>query len=78
MRPMYVARLVCSDEACAEEVAHEAASLAELETLLCDCGCALEIIGWPDVAAEPLADVVTLRVQAASAGRRPGVVPEAA
>jgi hypothetical protein len=75
---MYVARLVCSDEACAEEVAHEAASLAELETLLCDCGCALEIIGWPDVAAEPLAEVVTLRVQASSAARRRGAVPEAA
>jgi hypothetical protein len=75
---MYVARLVCSDEACAEEATHEAATLAELETLLCDCGCALEIIGWPDVAAEPLAEVVTLRVQAASAARRRGEVPEAA
>jgi hypothetical protein len=75
---MYVARLVCSDEACAEEVAHEAATLAELETLLCDCGCALAIIGWPDDAAEPLAEVVTLRVQAASAGGRRGKVPEAA
>ena len=75
---MYVARLVCSDEACAEEVAHEAAALAELETLLCDCGCALEVIGWPDVAAEPLAEVVTLRVQAASAGGRRGEVSEAA
>jgi hypothetical protein len=75
---MYVARLVCSDEACAEEVAHEAATLAELETLLCDCGCALAIIGWPDVVAEPLAEVVTLRVQAASAARRRGEVSEAA
>jgi len=75
---MYVARLVCSDEACAEEVTHEAATLAELGTLLCDCRCALEIIGWPDVAAEPLAEVVTLRVQAGSAARRRGEVPEAA
>jgi hypothetical protein len=75
---MYVARLVCSDEACAEEVAHEAATLAELETLLCDCGCALEIIGWPDVVAESLAEVVTLRVRAASAGGRRGEVSEAA
>jgi len=75
---MYVARLVCSDEACAEEVTHEAATLAELETLVCDCGCALEVIGWPDVAAEPLAEIVTLRVQAASAAGRRGEVPEAA
>ena len=65
MRSMYVARLVCSDTDCADEVTLEAATLAELETLICDCGCALEIIGWPDVAAEPLAEVVMLRVQAA-------------
>jgi hypothetical protein len=67
---VYIARLVCSDEACAEEVTHETATLAELETLLCECGCALEVIGWPDVAAEPLAEVIMLRVQAASAAKR--------
>ena len=70
MPVMYMARLVCSDEACAEEVTLEAATLAELETLICDCGCALEMIGWPDVAAEPLAEVIMLRVQAATAARR--------
>jgi hypothetical protein len=78
MRFMYIARLVCSDEACAEEVTLEAATLAELETLICDCGCALAIIGWPDVAAEPLAEVIMLRVQAATAARRRGDIPEAA
>ena len=67
---MYMARLVCSDSECAEEVTAEAPTLRELETLICDCGCALEVIGWPDVAAEPLAEVVLLRAQAASAGRR--------
>ena len=75
---MYIARLVCSDAACAEEVTLEGATLAELETLICDCGCALEMIGWPDVAAEPLAEVVLLRVQAASAARRRGDLHEAA
>ena len=45
---MYVARLICSDEACAEEILAEARTLAELETLACDCGCALAVIGWPD------------------------------
>ena len=55
---MYVARLVCSDEECAEEVTLETATPAELETLLCDCGCALAVIAWP----EPLADVVLLAV----------------
>jgi hypothetical protein len=69
MSGMYVARLVCSDEQCAEGVTLEAATLRELEALMCDCGCALEVIGWPDAAAEPLAEVVMLRVAAAgSAG----------
>jgi hypothetical protein len=71
---MYTARLVCSDPGCAGEVTADTATLRELETLLCDCGCALEIVGWPDVAAEPLAQVIMLRV---AAGRRRHV-PEAA
>lgn len=50
---MYVARLICSDEACAEEVVAEARTLAELETLACGCGCGLAIIGWPDRVDEP-------------------------
>ncbi len=45
---MYIARLICSDQACADEIVAEARTLAELETLACDCGCALEVIGWPD------------------------------
>ena len=57
---MYFARLICSDAECAEEAAVETATLDELETLLCDCGCALAVIGWPD-AAGPLAEVVPLR-----------------
>jgi hypothetical protein len=61
---MYTARLVCCDPGCAEAVEAETATLRELETLLCDCGCALEVIGWPDVAAEPLAQVILLRVAA--------------
>ena len=59
---MYTARLVCSDPACAEEVAAQTATLRELETLICDCGCALEVVGWPDVEAEQLAQVIILRV----------------
>ena len=65
---MYVARLVCSDPHCAEEVAAETATLRELEPLVCDCGCALEAVGWPDVAAEPLARVVLLRLRRARRG----------
>jgi hypothetical protein len=70
MAGMYVARLVCSDEECAEEVTLETATLAELETLMCDCGCALAVIGWPEAAAEPLAEVVLLRAASPGAGRR--------
>jgi hypothetical protein len=61
---MYTARLVCTDPGCAEEVAAQTATLRELEALLCDCGCALELVGWPDVAAEQLAQVILLRVGA--------------
>ncbi len=56
---MFVARLICSDTACAEEASTEGGSSAELEALICDCGCALEIIGWPDWVDEP-AEVVVL------------------
>jgi len=72
---MYVARLICSDEACAEEVTLEVATLAELETLLCDCGCALAVVGWPDEAVEPVAEVVMLRPRAG--GREPAADPTA-
>jgi hypothetical protein len=46
---MYVARLVCSDPACAEPFEAEALTLAEIEVLACDCGCVLQILGWPDL-----------------------------
>ena len=61
MAAMFVARLICSDMEWAEELTAESADAAELETLLCDCGCALEIIAWPDWVDEP-GEVVTLRV----------------
>jgi hypothetical protein len=47
---VYIARLICSDPDCAEEVSAETATLDELESLVCDCGCALVVIGWPDAA----------------------------
>ena len=61
---MYSARLVCSDPACVHETVAETATLRELDALLCECGCALEVVGWPDVAAEPLAQVILLRAGA--------------
>ena len=59
---MFVARLICSDMACAAETEAEAATVAELETLVCECGCALEVIGWPDAVA--VAEVVQIRLTA--------------
>ena len=61
MAAVFVARLICSDVACAEELTAEAARADELERLICDCGCALEVLGWPDWVYEP-AQVVTLHV----------------
>jgi hypothetical protein len=43
-----LARLVCSDEACPQAFEARAATLAELEALACDCGCALAVVAWPD------------------------------
>lgn len=45
---MLVARLICSDPACTAEAEARAATLAELEAVACDCGCSLEVLGWPD------------------------------
>jgi hypothetical protein len=47
---VYTAVLVCSDDECTERF-EAYGSLAELEALACDCGCALQIVGW----AEPVA-----------------------
>jgi hypothetical protein len=56
---VYVARLICSDADCAAEAASEAPTIRELESLICDCGCALAIVGWADWVDEP-AQVVVL------------------
>jgi hypothetical protein len=61
---VFVVRLICSDVECAVELGAEALEVAELETLLCDCGCTLEIIGWADWVDEP-AQVIALRVEGA-------------
>jgi hypothetical protein len=57
---MYAARLVCSDESCADEALAEARTLEELETFVCGCGCALAIVGWPDHVDEPAATAVVI------------------
>jgi hypothetical protein len=64
-----VARMICSDPECAEEMTAEAATLPELEAMACNCGCALEIIGWPDWADDEIAEAIIVRL------RRPGGGP---
>jgi hypothetical protein len=73
MWQMYVARLACSDEACAEEALAEARTPEELDTFVCDCGCALAIVGWPDHVDEPAATAVVIAF-----GRRPAAAGELA
>jgi hypothetical protein len=70
---MYIARLVCSDEACADEALAEARTLEELETFACDCGCGLAIVGWPDHADESAATAAVIAL-----GRRSGEADEIA
>ena len=44
---MVLARLVFSEDGC-DVVVEAYGPLAEIESLACDCGCALEIVGWPE------------------------------
>lgn len=73
MGAMFVARLICSDTDCAEESEVHAGSLAELERLVCECGCTLEMIAWPDWA-DDMARVVELH----PGGSRDGALSTAA
>lgn len=45
---MFLARLICPDPDCAAELETEGATIEELEAYLCECGCVMEIVGWPD------------------------------
>ena len=44
MAPMFHAVLICSEDECTE-VFEAYGSLEELESLACDCGCALQVLG---------------------------------
>jgi hypothetical protein len=50
-RPMVHARLTCSEEECTE-VYEAYGPLEDIAALACECGCGLEIIGWPDPVEE--------------------------
>ena len=45
---MWIARLICSDEGCPEELKAVAETLAELDALACDCGSGLHVLGFAD------------------------------
>ena len=40
------ALLVCSEEGCAE-LFEACGPLEEVEALACECGCGLQLLGWP-------------------------------
>jgi hypothetical protein len=61
---MWFARLVCSDQACPEELDVYAADLEELESLGCDCGCAMQVVGWADAVEDDEAYAVVLALAA--------------
>jgi hypothetical protein len=52
---MLYAALICCDDDCTE-VFEAYGTLEELETLACDCGCALEIISLSEVSDPPARD----------------------
>lgn len=54
---MFVARLICSAPECLAEAEARAATLEELDALACDCGCGLQVIGWPDADDQPPAEL---------------------
>jgi hypothetical protein len=55
--------LTCHDSRC--RAVYEAyGPLEELETLACDCGCALQIVRWLGDVDEPVDDVELIRLAA--------------
>jgi hypothetical protein len=52
---MFLAVLICSDDDCTE-IFEAYGSLDELETLACDCGCALQVISISERDADGARD----------------------
>lgn len=73
---MYIARLICSDESCAERLVAEAETLEELGAMACECGCTYQVLGIPDFVEE---SAVVIPLHRHRRRARPGPpVPEAA
>lgn len=54
---MVRARLICSGEECAA-LFEATGALEEIEALACDCGCALEVLSWPEPAEDGTGELV--------------------
>jgi hypothetical protein len=52
---MLYAALICCDEDCTD-VFEAYGSLEELETLACDCGCALQVVSISEYSGAPSRD----------------------
>ncbi len=51
---LLLARLICSDEQCAELLEESVGSLEELDALACECGCTWELLAVSaDLPASP-------------------------
>ena len=61
---VFHALLICSDEACAEELEAFGMRLEELEALACECGCALQLIAVSGVEFERAAPPAALDMAA--------------
>jgi len=61
---VFHALLICSDEACAEEVEAYGMRLEELEAIACECGCALQLLAVSEVRFESVRRPTALEVAA--------------
>jgi uncharacterized protein (UPF0210 family) len=61
---VFHALLICSDEACAEEIEAFGTRLDELEAMACECGCGLQLIAVSEIEFERAALPVVLDLAA--------------
>ena len=61
---VFHALLICSDEACAEEVEAYGMRLEELEAIACECGCSLQLLAVSEVRFESVRRSTALEVAA--------------
>jgi hypothetical protein len=61
---VFHALLICSDEACAEELEAFGTRLEELEALACECGCALQMLAVSEIEFERATPPVVLALAA--------------